>query len=94
MQLLVAVETLWDGGIESEAILPLKIRNALAYEISRAKNSDTELLMPFVKKQKRKQDNFFLVNLRRIFLGEVRAVWSKTVEAKKTHRELWEEFDN
>ena len=59
-QLLVAVETLWDRGIQSEAILPLKIRNALAYRISRAKDSaGTELLMPFVKNQERKQNNLF-----------------------------------
>jgi hypothetical protein len=46
-QLLVAGETLWDRGSQSEAILPLKIRNALAYRISRAKDSGgTELLMP------------------------------------------------
>jgi hypothetical protein len=53
-QLLVAVETLWDRGIESEAILPLKIRNALAYGISRAKDpGGTALLAPFVKNQER-----------------------------------------
>jgi hypothetical protein len=94
-QLLVAVETLWDRGIQSEAILPLKIRDALAYEISRAKDpGGTALLAPFVKNQERKQSNHFLVNSRRLFLREVRAIWGKTVEAKKTFRELWEEFDN
>jgi hypothetical protein len=50
--------------------------------------------MPFVKYQERKQNNLFLVNSRRLFLREMRAIWGKTVEAKKTHRELWEEFDN
>ena len=68
-QLLVAVETPWDRGIQSEAILPLKIRNALAYRISRAKDSGgTELLMPFVKYQEKKQNNLFLVNSRRLFI--------------------------